>query len=85
MAGHRVAFVKSEPQSLGQKIRRQRRALFLTQEDLAARLGVKQSNVSRWESDERTPALRHRAALAEALHIAPHILYEGIEDGEVAA
>lgn len=76
--------MKSEPQStpdtLGRRIRRQRRNLFLTQEALAAALGVDQANVSRWETDVCVPALRHRAALAEALMISPAILFAGVED-----
>lgn len=67
---------------LGQRIARQRRALFLTQEALAARLGVTQSAVARWETGASVPALRHRRQLAEALLIAPSLLF--VED-EVAA
>jgi transcriptional regulator with XRE-family HTH domain len=63
---------------LGQRIARQRRACFLTQEALAAKLGVTQSAVARWETGDSTPALRHRRALAEALVIAPSILF--VED-----
>lgn len=68
--------------SLGERIARQRRALYLTQAQLAARLGVTQSAVARWETDDTEPALRHRAALAECLVISPHLLYP--ENAEVA-
>jgi transcriptional regulator with XRE-family HTH domain len=70
-------------ETLGQRIRRQRRYLFLTQAVLADRLGVHQSNVARWENDESIPALRHRGRLAAELQIDPHILIEGVD--EVAA
>lgn len=68
---------------LAVRIARQRRALFLTQEALAAAIGVTQSAVARWETGDVEPALRHRRALAEALMISPSILFA--EDSEAAA
>lgn len=70
--------------SLGQRIARQRRAVFLTQAALAQRLGVTQSAVARWETDSSIPALRHRAQLAMELMISPHILFADV-DNEVVA
>jgi transcriptional regulator with XRE-family HTH domain len=61
--------------SLGRRIANQRRAVFLTQEALAGRLGITQSAVARWETGECEPALRHRMRLAEELLISPHILF----------
>lgn len=63
---------------------KQRRANFLTQRDLAGKLGVTQAAVARWEIGRYTPALRYRKALADILNIAPSILFEGADD-EVAA
>jgi transcriptional regulator with XRE-family HTH domain len=71
--------VETESRSpLGQRIARQRRAALLTQEALAKAVGVTQSAVARWETGESVPALRHRRQLAEALVIAPSILF--VED-----
>lgn len=74
----------AEP-TLGQRITRQRRMIFLTQAQLAAHVGVTQSAVARWESDETIPSLRYRMPLAQALVISPHILYAGVEDEAVPA
>lgn len=62
--------------ALGKRIAQQRRAVFLTQEQLAERVGVTQSAVARWESGDSEPALRHRMRLCEALLIAPHVLFD---------
>lgn len=62
--------------TLGQRIAVQRRALFLTQTALADQLGVTQSAVARWETDDSVPALRHRRRLAEALSISPSLLFD---------
>lgn len=70
--------------TLGRRISSQRRAIFLTQEQLAERLAVRQSTIARWETDVMVPALRHRLPLAEALHIAPHILFEGVDEQAAA-
>lgn len=60
---------------IGARIARQRRAVCLTQADLARRLGVRQSTVSRWETGGVIPALRHRMGLAQELLISPLILF----------
>lgn len=60
---------------LGQRIALQRRAVFLTQAQLAKRLGVTQSAVARWETGDTEPALRHRLRIAQELMISPHILF----------
>lgn len=46
-----------------------------TQETFAAKLGVPQSTVSRWESGARMPRDGKRQAIAEALGINPDLLF----------
>lgn len=49
----------------GETLRRQRRALGLTQTELARRVGTTQQNMHRWESGEC--AIRHAAMLDLAM------------------
>lgn len=75
-----LAVVKHDSASIGQRMAAQRRALFLTQRQLAERIReqghpVTQSAIARWETGECLPALRHRQAIAAALMIAPHVLF----------
>lgn len=60
---------------LGQRIAHQRRAVCLTQEQLAQRLGLTQGAIARWESGDTVPALRHRMRLAQELMISPLVLF----------
>lgn len=53
----------------GTLIYRQRQVLCITQRDLAAKVGVSQPAVAKWEADEAVPALRHRRQLADALGV----------------
>lgn len=48
---------------------------MFTQATFAAKLGVPQSTVSRWESGARMPKDNNRQAIAEALHLQPDILF----------
>lgn len=63
--------------SLGMRLRSQRRALCLTQTQLADQIGVDQSAIARWEADQIVPALRHRQRIAAALGTHPQILFQG--------
>lgn len=83
--------VKNDQRSrLGHRMAVQRRALLLTQEQLAERISergatVSQSAVARWESGDCVPALRNRAAIADALCSPVHVLFaEDIDEGEAA-
>lgn len=76
--------MESDPQSFAKRLVRQRRAVYLTQAAVAAKLGVTQSAVARWESGKTVPALRHRLPLAQVLCISPHVLYEGVDEGVAA-
>lgn len=53
--------------------------MFLTQTQLAERVGVTQSAVGQWERDETIPALRVRQTLAGALGVHPHDFFADIE------
>lgn len=62
---------------LAQAIRARRHERFLTQAELAAALTeasggdvvIDRSAISRWESGDTSPSLRHRALLVEVLEI----------------
>lgn len=51
-------------ESLGQHLRRLRKARGESQQDVAAIIGAKQSTISRWERDEQEPEPAHLARLA---------------------
>lgn len=53
---------------IGTRIRNRRQALRLTQEDLAARLGVAKATVSNWETGKHLPQ-RHQGAVEDVLGI----------------
>lgn len=55
--------------SLGQNIRKYRKELKLTQEELAKKVGVIQSNVYRWERDIVVPSLETIKKIANALEV----------------
>lgn len=84
-ATHRVLLVTTERLSLGARIRERRRAIFITQAELAARCGVTQSAVGQWERDVTIPSLRMRPVLAGALAVYPHQLFDDVEAVEVAS
>jgi transcriptional regulator with XRE-family HTH domain len=66
------------------RLAKQRRTNFLTQRELAKRMGVTQATVARWEIGQYTPALHCRKQLATVLNIDPNILFEGADDEAVA-
>ncbi len=76
--------MNSDHQSLGSRMKDQRRAIYMTQTQLAQRLNVRQSTISMWETNRVSPALRHRLPLAAALLISPHILFAEDQDEAVA-
>jgi len=53
-----------------------RRRRFLTQKDLAVRVGVSYQTIQAWESGKARPRLRHIPKLAEALGLDPSALLE---------
>jgi transcriptional regulator with XRE-family HTH domain/tetratricopeptide (TPR) repeat protein len=63
-----------------ERLTERRKALGLTQEDLATVLKVERSTVHRWESGETAPAPRLRPKLARALKVSVDRLAELLED-----
>lgn len=49
------------------RLREVREAADLTQQELAARLGVKQPQIARWETGVRKPGIETAVKIAEAL------------------
>lgn len=67
----------------GQKIQALRKGRGLTQEQLAARLGVSRQAVSRWELDETLPDTQNLLPLKEALGVSINTLLDstrGLEE-----
>lgn len=62
---------------IGARIRRARRAADLTQDALAARVGVSHSTVARWEAGSREPGRAQVRAVARATGVAAHWLEFG--------
>jgi transcriptional regulator with XRE-family HTH domain len=58
---------KPKNHTLGQQIRALREKRGLVQVDLAARCGVREVSISRWERDLEVPRVQHLSALARAL------------------
>jgi predicted ATPase/class 3 adenylate cyclase len=59
------------PSSFGYWVRRRRKALDLTQADLARRVGCAEVTIQKIEADERRPSSQIAELLAEHLHIPP--------------
>lgn len=56
---------------LGSKIKQLRICLALSQTELAAKLGIKQQVLSRWENDQVKPSMKSIKKLADALEVHP--------------
>lgn len=69
----------------GQKIQALRKGRGLTQEQLAARLGVSRQAVSRWELDETLPDTQNLLPLKEALSVSIDTLLDSARDLEEPA
>lgn len=69
----------------GQKIQALRKGRGLTQEQLAARLGVSRQAVSRWELDETLPDTQNLLPLKEALGVSIDTLLDSAQDLEEPA
>ena len=61
----------NELTSFGAWLKRRRKALDLTQDDLAQRVGVAIGTVRKWEADERRPSRDLMERLAEVLQVPP--------------
>ena len=69
----------------GQKIQALRKGRGLTQEQLAARLGVSRQAVSRWELDETLPDTQNLLPLKEALGVSIDMLLDSTQGLEEPA
>ncbi len=65
--------------SLGQRLRKRRQTLGLTQQELAEALGVTPQHISAIEQDKRTPSIPFLAKLAEELGVTVDYLVAGKE------
>jgi len=65
--------------TLGDRIRRARTELRLSQEELANRVGVRQSAISAFETGEKTPRIETLQRLAVALGISTAVLLDSKE------
>lgn len=63
--------------TLGKRIRRARKRLNLTQEDIATKFGISYQAVSQWERDERLPELDKLPELRKILKVNYYWLLEG--------
>jgi DNA-binding XRE family transcriptional regulator len=70
--------------TLGHKIRELREAKGLTQDQLAACAGVRQSAVSWFETGEKTPRIATLQRLASCLGVSTSVLIESLEQETVA-
>jgi transcriptional regulator with XRE-family HTH domain len=68
--------------TIGQRIRKYRKAKKLSQKDLAERLNVYQTHISKWEKDEFAPGAESVAALAKALGVSIADLYDDRPPGQ---
>lgn len=59
----------------GPKIKKFRKAMGLTQEQLAIRVGVTRSSVANWEACLRAPSIEHYCILAKELKVNINSLY----------
>ena len=68
----------SDKQAFGNNVRRLRKVLKLTQEDLAEASELDRSYIGGVERGERNPALNAILRLSSALKVAPAVLFKGI-------
>ena len=61
---------------LGDRIREARKKASLTQAELAEKIGVKRSVISKYENGSISPTHATILNIAEALHVLPHELYD---------
>jgi len=66
--------------NIHENIKNARKAAGITQKELAAVIGVRQKDISRWENGERTPSIETFANICKALKASADILLEIGED-----
>lgn len=65
--------------TFGKNLKRERKLAGLTQQQLAAKLGIKQQQLSEWECDRVEPTLYNIVALLDALGVSFEDLIDGIQ------
>lgn len=68
---------------LGNNIKKYRLLMNFTRKDLAQKIGVTESTVSRYESNERTPNLKILKSIADALGVTINDLINNIENNMI--
>ena len=71
------AALYSDCMSIGARIRSSRKALRMSQQDLAAIIGVTDQAISNWERDKDVPKRANLQSLAEALKVEYYWLLDG--------
>ena len=67
-----------------ENIRKARKAAGITQQELADALGVRQKDVSRWETGAYIPGIKNVAAICRILNVSADILLEtGLKDHDI--
>lgn len=62
--------------SLGQQLKKARKAAGYTQKQLAEAIGAKHNSISNWENDQNRPGPDAIGLLCEALGVSPNYLFE---------
>lgn len=62
--------------NIHENIKKARKAAGVTQKELAELVGVRQKDISRWETGERTPSAEAVASICVALKVSADILLE---------
>ena len=62
--------------NLGVKLRKLREAHWMTQQDVAKRIGVKRASISRYESDAGTPSLERFRDLCKLFNVSADYLLD---------
>ena len=67
----KVVQIPKEPQTIGEHIRRRRRAAKIFQRNVAARIGVDSTSIHNWETNLSKPCLKYMPAIIEFLGYNP--------------
>jgi transcriptional regulator with XRE-family HTH domain len=76
-------FAKLITAHVGRRIRRRRRAMDISQEELASRAGVHRTQISLIEHGKRMPRLDTLILLAHGLGVAEVQLLAGVDEGAI--
>jgi transcriptional regulator with XRE-family HTH domain len=74
---------EASTETIGDRIKRRRDELHLTQDDIAGKIGVSRAAVAQWELNQTAPIRRRMTELGEALECSANWLSYG-EGGQAA-